>query len=517
MRLSRYAILSEKNDDGTWVVMHGITGALDIVSSGVVAGLRRFGEFRMAQGRFLSDIDVPDPADHRPLTDSERATLADRGYLTDVADEVEQDAVRTIAAVLHDEAARTPSFLVLPSLDCNYRCTYCFERPVQLELTRTDRTRHPELNLLDIRASHANANVVMTPEMVDALYEAIRAAQAKHEDVRQTGQIVLYGGEPLDAANESIVRYIVTEGTRRGFRFAAITNGHDLDTFVDLCGPGRIEQVQISIDGPRDIHDRRRITLDRTSSYDRIVRNVASLLQAGGTLLQIRVHLDYQNVEHFEELLQEFAGFGWLGHPDILIYANTVYRMTPGSPVETDLSLDEVDARLRVVVSRHKNLFLNAPNINIRAKWLPALARGEQIPVQGNYCTANTGQYVFAPDGYIYSCWESVGKSDSRIGSFYAGGRADMQMDLAKTRSWFSRHTGLIPECTACPMALICGGGCAQFALYGSGTQLAPYCDNFDALLRSGLRDTAATLVAKMADEVNGVEPTGGLVVDNYG
>lgn len=515
MRLSRYTVVSEQNDDGTWVLLHGVTGSLDLVTSDIVAGLRRFGDFKAAQGEVFDPQRLPAPEDFPSLSSDELRFLADRGYLTDVTDEEEQALVAEVASVLHDEAAKKPSFLALPTLDCNYRCTYCFERPVQNSLRKCGEHHREELKVLDIRASHHAGNVVMTNETADAMFAAIAEVQEMHGDEREGGQIVLYGGEPLDSANEEVVRYIVEQGRRRGFKFSAVSNGHDLEHFLDLFGPGGIEQVQISIDGPERIHDKRRISLGREKSYQKVVTNVDRLLERGETLVQIRVHLDLTNIEYFEELLGEFDERGWLGHPDLLIYANTVYKMTPGLPVSTDISLDQMDQRLRELAKQHRNLFLNAPSINIRAKWLPALLDGLQVPVQGNYCTANTGQYVFAPDGYIYSCWESVGKADSRIGTFFSDKRPALELDEVKTEQWFTRHVGLIPECNACPMALMCGGGCAQFSLYNNGTQLAPYCDNFDAMFRSGLRDTATALLERMEQTVDGDEPTG-LVAANY-
>lgn len=515
MRLSRYAIVSDQNEDGTWILLHGVTGALDVVTNDIVAGLRRYGDFHAAQGGVLSASHLPDPTAFPALTTAEVALLADRGYLTEDSDEHEQEMVASVASVLHDEAAKQPSLLALPTLDCNYRCTYCFERPVQLNLRR-EGSRHLELELLDIRASHQAGNVVMTPVTVDAMFNAIVAVRDAHGDERDGCQIVLYGGEPLDSANEPVVRYLIEQGRQRRFRFSAITNGHDLEHFIDLFGPGGIEQVQVSIDGPEQIHDKRRIALGSEKSYRKVIGNVNRLLERGDTLVQIRVHLDLNNIDHFEELLGEFGRSGWLDHPNLLIYTNTVYKMTPGQPVSTDIALNEMDQRLRHIAKQHRNLLLNAPSINMRAKWMPALLNGLQVPVQGNYCTANTGQYVFAPDGHIYSCWESVGKADSRIGTYFSDGKADLRLDEMKTAQWFTRHVGLIPECTACPMALVCGGGCAQFALYSTGTQLAPYCDNFDAMFRSGLRDTAAALLHRLSQTVSGRVPQG-LVAANYG
>ena len=383
MRLSRYTVVSNQKDDGTWVLLHGVTGALDIVHSGIVAGLRRYGEFRAAQGEHLDPSHLPDPANFPPLSDAEVRLLSERGYLTERSDEDELEMVAEVASVLHDEAAKRPSFLVPPTLDCNYRCTYCFERPVQNNLRKCGEHLSEELKRLDIRVSHFAENVVMTPDTVDAMFKAIETVRKEHGDTRETGHIVLYGGEPLDSANEPVVRYIISEGQRRGFKFSAVTNGHDLEHFLDLFGPGGIEQVQISIDGPERIHDKRRISLGPEKSYRKVVANVDRLLARGGTLVQIRVHLDLSNIEYFEELLGEFGNLGWLNHPDLLIYANTVYKMKPGQPVETDIALHEMDERLRYLAKQHRNLFLNAPTINIHAKWMPTLMHGLQVPLPG--------------------------------------------------------------------------------------------------------------------------------------
>jgi uncharacterized protein len=509
MRLSRYSVISERREDGTWVLMHGMTGAVDIVTDGVVAGLTRYGDFLGAQGRPHQPDALPSPDSVRPLDPEELARLADRGYLTTMSDVEERTALAEIAAVLHDAAARRPSFLALPTIDCNYRCTYCFERPVQLNL------RHPgnkSREALGIEASHEAGNVIMTERVVDAMFDAMPVLKARHGDDRDGGQIVLYGGEPLDARNEGIVRHLVNRGTNLGFRFAVVTNGHDVDHFVDLFGAGGIQQVQVSIDGPARVHDRRRIHLGPEGSFDKVVANVALLLERGSTLVQIRVHVDGKNLHHFQELMDDFDARGWLNHPDVIVYANTVYD--GGS---SRIPIDEIDRRLSDIARPYRNLFLNAPSINVRAKFLPALLDGLQVPVQGNYCTANTGQYVFAPDGHIYSCWESVGKVESRIGSFYSPlDGARLELDEHKTRQWFSRHVGLIPECTACPMALACGGGCAQFALYQNATQLAPYCDNFDGIFRRTLRDVTEALLERLQREVAG-ESNPGLVAANYG
>ena len=510
MQLSRFTIVSKRTRAGSWVLFHSVSGAVDVVDDDVISGLRAFGTLVGAQGMTVDDGALPPP--RSVLTDEEVAKLQDRGYLTVRSRDEELALVPQIADALHEAAAKAPSFLVIPSLDCNYRCTYCFERPLQNQLTKPTEGRK-KLNIL---SSYDRGTVTMTRGHVDALYEAIPKLRARHGDERGAGQIVLYGGEPLDARNEEIVRYIVEQGAARGHRFAVITNGHDIEVFADLFGAEGIQQCQISIDGPKEVHDRRRIHLGGESSYDKVAASIQLLAGSGDTLVQVRTHVDPHNLGTFEELLDDFGRRGWINHPNIVVYANTVYDMK-----EQDcggrMSQQAIDERLRHLIGDCDNVLLNGPSINLRAKMLPALLKGLQIPVQGNYCSANTGQYLFSPDGCMYSCWESVGKEESRVGR-YVGETQEPSLELtqAKTEEWFGRNVGRIPACSECSMALVCGGGCAQFALYQNGTQRAPYCDSFEYIFRRALADIADTFVAR-ADEVLAGEQAGGLVRANYG
>ncbi len=102
--------------------------------------------------------------------------------------------------------------------------------------------------------------------MVDKAYEAISKIRV---DERTTNKsIQLYGGEPLLAENKKIVEYIVKQGKQRGYVFNAVTNGYDLDAYEDLLGPDNITRLQITVDGDREWHNKRRIHYQNPDSFD---------------------------------------------------------------------------------------------------------------------------------------------------------------------------------------------------------------------------------------------------------
>jgi len=204
MRVSHYSVVSGPLDDGSSVVLNTTFGTLDRIP-GDEANL------------FDSVRRLDPPVQHAALQSlpaAVREALAARGHLTDRTEEAGHEFADAISDALHAATTRLPAFLIVPNLDCNYRCTCCFERPLQ-------RTIHTAST--DIR--HHRDNVVMTPALADAAFRAIDAIEADSD--RKTEQLVLYGGEPLDRRNLAVVRHIVGEAKRRGKRFSAISSqGH---------------------------------------------------------------------------------------------------------------------------------------------------------------------------------------------------------------------------------------------------------------------------------------------------
>jgi uncharacterized protein len=489
LRVSSYSILSEPLPGGGFALMNGSTGAIDLVSDEVAAVFVQSGGMRGAQG---TPFDVPE-AVTRAFSFERKGTvsldpetarnLAERGHLTTRTAEEEEDHVRNVAEMLHDVRKPHPIFMIVPNLDCNYRCTYCFERPLQNDL------RLPTAGI-----SYSRQNVVMTADYVEPIFQSIARIRSESGNTDETGgQIVLYGGEPLDRKNRDVVSTIVRRGVELGFDFAAISNGHDWEAYLDLMGDGGLRQIQVSIDGPRHVHDKRRIHVGGGSSFDKILENIDRVLARGGTQVQIRVHVDPSNIELFEEVLETCASRNWLNHPWIVVYANTVYakEKTHGH-VEARIANGEIIRRLREVAAPYRNVFVGAPSVNARMQIMDALGEGIPYRLNSTYCAANSGNYIFAPDGHMYACWESVGKECSRVGSYMEGG---LRLDPVASKRWFSRSVAVIPECQKCPYALVCGGGCAQYAEYNTGTLYKPFCDDFESIFRIALAENVEEYV----------------------
>jgi uncharacterized protein len=455
LRLSSYSIISEPLPGGGYAILNGLSGAVDLISK------------EMAQ--YLINALVQ--ADHREIYIHDedfhpetRDEFLERGHLTRLSHDAERTQLIHVANLLHETEQKNLRFLIVPNLDCNYCCTYCFEKLLHMSL--------------GTRESMGLSRVVLDSTQIHTIYNCINKLRT---EVNQTGpaQLILYGGEPLDRNHKDIIFELVNKGKDRGFAFAAVTNGHDLDAFLSLFGKDGINQVQVTFDGPPHIHDKRRISKRGDSSFQTIKNNVNSLLELEeqGVQVQVRAHVDQTSVDYFEELLDIFESEGWLNNENVLIYTSTIYHKDEQGKVSADIENEKIENYLINITGSYENIIIGAPSANIRGMLWNSLKESQPYRLRSNYCAANTGMYIFAPDGHIYACWESIGKECSRIGSYTAPDQ--MVFNLQMKEKWFNRSVSRIPECLECPYCLICAGGCSQYSYYNSETLLKPFCDNF--------------------------------------
>jgi uncharacterized protein len=467
-RLSSFTIISDPLPDGNKVLMNGCSGAIDIIPPQLAVYFEHLLETH-PRGEAYVEEDL--------LSLETCASLHERGHLTHITHEQEKSAVAEIARGLHELEKKRPYFMIVPNMDCNYRCVYCFERYFQ-------RTLHKETSKINY---HKN-NVVLQRDAVPRIYSCIEEIQ-RRAGSEPGGMINLYGGEPLDARNKDLVNSIVSTGEERGYWFVGVTNGHDLEAFLPIIERNALRKIQVTLDGPKRIHDKRRIYRGKGSSFDKIFANINKVLSAGGHV-DIRVHVSPDTIPHFEEVLSLFEKEGWTNNDSVIIYANTLYRKDGADKVCVDLEVADISRQLDSMVGHYNNVFTSAPALHIAQAITPVFETGDRFALHGAYCGANFGHYIFAPDENIYVCWESIGKESCRIGSYQAD--RGLLLEQSAIQKWFNRCVADVDGCLDCEFALVCGGGCAQYAEYNDASLNRPYCNDFHRTFAFALADEVA-------------------------
>ena len=366
-----------------------------------------------------------------------------RGHIVEEGEEDDLlEYLRLYAHNLHKEACKTNHHLIIPTYDCNLKCPYCFEKHLYRE--------------------NIDLHTVMDEQTVDSVFKAILSLDS------EAGEkcIELYGGEPFQVSNFPIIEYILRKGDQHGYTFRAITNGADFYHFVDLLSSVNIQEVQITLDGPRKVHDQRRIR--KGGTFDDIVKGIDMALECD-IPVRIRINVDYDNIESIPELAQFYVEKGW--YPKVKASITSVYASECEYP--SVIPLEEVPRKIIDLFFQDERMEVFSDTFKGLNFLLGHLFLKEEFHHRFWTCNAHTTLLFYDPFGDIYACGEAVGHPEHKIGKYIPV----LQFNDNYHR-WRNRTVFTIPECTECNLAFFCGGGCAYKAYTNTHSIYSPYCDN---------------------------------------
>ena len=497
MRTSQYVIyvnLAERDDV---LLVHGYTGAYDKVSRQVAAYLQSLqvealpkplhGEWSVSPAPPGVARDVSTPSD------SVLARLEKRGYLTAMSTREEEAFFAKWVSRLHKQNAEAaPRYVIMPTYDCNLRCSYCFQNHM--------RTNSQFNHLLR----------PMSMQIVDRIIDAFPAIEREYHDIHPGDlarrSIGLFGGEPLLAAHRSIVEYIMNKAGASGpTTFWAVTNGTELPAYEDLLGPSQIGMVQITLDGSATEHDRRRVHVDGAGSFAEIARGIDCCLDRD-VEVSIRLNVDRLNISTVPVLADEIISRGWDQCSRFGVYAAGVYvypepGVTAGELVkrraDTFTSTWELDEALEALRGQHACMrVISKPDTMMKQRARRVFDRRSSgiEELRTSHCGAHSNMYIFDPFGDVYACWDRTGDSRIRVGKLLDDGGLDM--DEAVRKMWRARTVASNPICRKCRYAMHCGGGCAVAAESKGGNFFSNHCDDFGVRFQSSVAGAYEDFVA---------------------
>ncbi len=413
MRFSSYNVLSNRLPGGGYVLLNGLTGALDLINDN------------------LHDIITNnDSVSTDEFGDEIVNEYIERGFITDQTVEEEIEYTKKLVNKI-GSYSDSYNIVIVPNLNCNYRCIYCFERSCDYFKSKDD--------------------YLMTKECADAVFRFI-------ENTKTNDKITLFGGEPLNKNNIEIIEYIVNTKNPDGkYSFGAVTNGHDLGYFMPYLGAGKIDFLQITVDGPKHIHDKRRIPLSGESSFDNIFANIKKVIQIPDLKIEIRINVDNRNIEHLKELMEFISNEGLFESDKVHIYTSKVTGLD-----SSDMDEQKIDTYLEKLNEQYPEFSPVTEEEQIRKNIDIALKIGMPLKRSDSYCGGLGKMLVFTPDGSIYSCWEYVGAKEGIIGRYDANGNVIWDEEV---RKFFGMHRVENNQtCIKCPYVLFCLGGCFKHA-----------------------------------------------------
>jgi uncharacterized protein len=418
------------------------------------------GQAALLEARFVQALQDPNSAfdvPGMPVDD-----LLQAGFLVE-SDDADREQLAEAYATWLEDVEQTPTQLIfVPTLACNLRCTYCYQE-----------------------AFDPAASTLVAPSTIDAFFAWIDRFHAG-DSVKP--YVTLFGGEPLidSASHRDRVERVLRQASERGLQVAIVTNGYDLAAFADLLAQGPIKEVQVTIDGPAAVHDRRRPHGSGRGSFDRIVQGVEAII-ARSIPVNLRVVVDRDNIESLPELATMSARKGWLDLPE------SAFKTQIGRNYELfgcaagqrrDRLFDRVGlwARYVELAQEHPEL---ARFHRPRFHGVSHLADHGELPAPNfDACPATKKEWAFDADGSVYGCTATVGNPRYKLGTY----APTIALDEEAVAAWRNRNVFSIPSCQDCRLAPVCGGGCGALAHREHGSILAPDCRPVRELMGLGVK-----------------------------
>ena len=323
---------------------------------------------------------------------------------------------------------------IAPTLDCNFRCKYCFET-------------HPK--------------GIMSAETQAALIEFVK----KRLEVAKSFSVTWYGGEPLLAKDiiYSLSEKFLEICAAKNIDYDAfiITNASLMtDSDIENFKKYKIHGAQVTIDGVKEIHDARRKNITGESTFDKLIERVNALLNNDLTAI-VRINIDKENIRRVDELLKILRE-RIDKYENLKIDFGQVTAFTEiCRSIESDCYGNEQFAE--IMLPLYEKVFANGFKIN-KMNVYPS-------PHVNFCCSDYANSFVVDNHGSIYRCWNHVGNLKRSCGNVNNFDEEKFSANYLSAIQWNPiRHE----KCRNCNCLPICMGGCPDAMITSADGQ--PVC-----------------------------------------
>ena len=312
--------------------------------------------------------------------------------------------------------------------DCNLACKYCFAEEGEY---------HGRRALMDYETGKQALDFLIA-----------------NSGLRRNLEVDFFGGEPL--MNWDVVKQLVAYGRQqekihdKHFRFTLTTNGVLLDDEVMEFANREMDNVVLSIDGRKEVHDKMRPFRKGAGSYDLIVPKFQKFADSRNQQrYYVRGTFTHHNLDFSKDVLHlADLGFKQISVEPVVAQDTDDYALR-----EEDLPIlfEEYDNLTAEMVRRKKE----GNDFNF-FHFMIDLEGGPCVAKRLSGCGSGTEYLAVTPWGDLYPCHQFVGNEKFLMGNVWDGVTATEIRDEFKCCNVYAKE-----KCRNCFAKFYCSGGCA--------------------------------------------------------
>ena len=353
--------------------------------------------------------------------------------------------------------------------DCNLACRYCFAEEGEYHGRRALMSYETGKQALDFLIANSGS--------------------------RRNLEVDFFGGEPL--MNWDVVKQLVAYGREqeklhdKHFRFTLTTNGVLLNDEIMEFANKEMDNVVLSIDGRKEVHDRMRPFRKGAGSYDLIVPKFQKFAESRHQdKYYVRGTYTHFNTDFSKDVLHlADLGFKQISVEPVVAQPTDEYALK-----ESDLPVlfDEYDRLAAEMVKRNK-----AGNGFNFFHFMIDLEGGPCVYKRLSGCGSGTEYLAVTPWGDFYPCHQFVGNEKFLLGNVDTGIVHTEIQDEFKCCNVYAKE-----KCQKCFARFYCSGGCAANSYNFHGSINDAY--DIGCELERKRVECAIMIKAALADEEKG-------------
>jgi uncharacterized protein len=320
---------------------------------------------------------------------------------------------------------------------CNLACTYCYKEDLAKPAAGRKMTAETAARSIDL----------LFREGAD----------------RGRVNVVFFGGEPLTnvplirAATEYAERLAASTGKQ--VDFSLTTNATLLTDELIVWFDAHRFGLSVSIDGPKELHDRHRRTVGGRGTYDVVARKVGRLLERYRSRpvgARVTLGRGATAVEEIHAHLRDGLGFHEVGYAPVTAAAVDGHALTDAELAEVHAAFERLGEAYRVAaIAGRNNGFSNMHQL------MTDLHEGRRKAVP---CGAGVGLLAVDAGGGLNLCHRFTGSELPTFGDVTAG------VDHARLADFVAQAADREgTHCATCRIRNLCAGGCyhESYARFG--------------------------------------------------